>query len=100
MSACLQFRAATSEDAPLISALHVESWRSAYRDILSAQYLAGPVESERHAVWRSRLASPHPERKLMLLAEDHGAAVGFVCVLLDEEPQLLRRLAEVAACLS
>ena len=41
--------AATSADAQAIAALHVMSWRSAYRGILPEDYLGGDVEPERRS---------------------------------------------------
>jgi GNAT superfamily N-acetyltransferase len=81
------FREADPTDVALIAALHTESWRDAYRRMLPTTYLEGPIVDDRTSVWQQRLASSHPERQLVLLALDGDALLGFVCVLLDEEPQ-------------
>jgi GNAT superfamily N-acetyltransferase len=81
------FRTATVADSQRIASLHAESWRSAYRGILSDKYLDGPVNEDRESLWTSRLKSPYADRRYVLLAEADGASVGFVCVLLDEEPE-------------
>lgn len=49
-------RRATPDDAAAIAALHVASWRSAYRGVLADAYLDGPIEAERTAHWQRTLA--------------------------------------------
>lgn len=83
----LSFRRATPADAAEIASLHTENWREAYRGILPDAYLKGPIASERLNLWRSRFASPGADRLFVLLAESEGDLAGFVCLLLDEEPQ-------------
>ncbi len=82
----LKLRPAGPEDAALIARLHVESWRSAYRDILSPDYLAGPIEAERLETWRGRLAEPSADRQA-IVAEREGEALGFICVFADADPR-------------
>jgi GNAT superfamily N-acetyltransferase len=43
----LVLRAMTADDAAIVARLHAASWRTAYRGILSDEYLAGEVELER-----------------------------------------------------
>ena len=81
------YRQATWRDAEAVAGLHTENWRAAYRGILPDDYLDGPIVSERLELWRSRLNSPHVHRHFVLLAESGADLVGFVCVLLDEEPR-------------
>jgi GNAT superfamily N-acetyltransferase len=80
------FRLATLADSQRIASLHTVSWRDAYRGILPAAYLAGPIVDERITHWQSRLSSPGADRRYVLLAEANGTLAGFVCVLLDQEP--------------
>ena len=40
----LTLRAMTAADATIVARLHAASWRTAYRGILSEEYLAGDVE--------------------------------------------------------
>jgi ribosomal protein S18 acetylase RimI-like enzyme len=75
------------EDADAIAALQIESWRSAYRGFLPDAFLDGPIVEDRLRLWRARLPAPAPERRLVLEAITNGALAGFVCVLLDAEPQ-------------
>jgi GNAT superfamily N-acetyltransferase len=83
----ISYRQAARHDAEAIAGLQTENWQAAYRGMLPDAYLDGPVASERLALWRSRLASPGAGRLFVLLAESGEELVGFVCVLLDEEPQ-------------
>jgi ribosomal protein S18 acetylase RimI-like enzyme len=71
-------RAATPADAPAVAALHAESWRFAYRGAYGDEYLDGPVYEDRTRVWKERLSSPPPNQHV-ILAEDGGVLVGFVC---------------------
>jgi ribosomal protein S18 acetylase RimI-like enzyme len=81
----VMIRKATADDATAIAALHVASWREAYRDILHPEFLAGPIEAERHSAWRERMAAPRPGQQV-LVAEECGAMVGFVCAFADDDP--------------
>ncbi|MBN2126015.1 MAG: GNAT family N-acetyltransferase [Deltaproteobacteria bacterium] len=81
------FRRATGSDADVIASLHTESWRDAYQGILPGAYLQGPIASERGDLWRSRFSSLESDRFYVVLAEGPGGPAGFVCVLLDEDPQ-------------
>jgi GNAT superfamily N-acetyltransferase len=74
----IRYRTATLEDAPAIADLHARSWRATYRGSYRDDYLDGPVDEERLAVWTERLADP-PPNQLVVLAEDDGGIVGFAC---------------------
>lgn len=78
-------RPATADDVAVIAQLHIESWRSAYRDILDPAYLAGPIEQERLEVWTSRFAAPNADMTVTL-AEDAAGPIGFVCTFGNEDP--------------
>jgi GNAT superfamily N-acetyltransferase len=82
----ITLRSATVADSQRIASLHTDSWRNTYRGILPDSYLTGPIADERTSFWQSRLSSPGSDRRYVLLAEAEGILVGFVCVLLDEEP--------------
>lgn len=72
----IQIRAAQLSDSRAIGKVQVDSWRSAYRDIMPAAYLAKFTDDEQEADWREILsAEPKP---LVLVAEtDVGEIVGF-----------------------
>jgi GNAT superfamily N-acetyltransferase len=84
--------AASSHHAEAIARLHAQSWRSAYRGMLSDAYLDEHVVADRLEFWTSRFANVAPERRLVLRAASDGELLGFVCVLLDTEPQWGARL--------
>lgn len=75
------------DDADAIAMLQIESWRSAYRGLLPDAFLDGPIVEDRLRLWRSRLRAPAPDRRLVVKARTDGALAGFVCVLLDAEPE-------------
>ena len=72
--------------------LHAQSWRIAYRGLLADKYLDEDVLGDRTAFWSTRFSAPKPERRLVLKALDDSVLLGFVCVLLDEEPAWGARL--------
>ncbi|MEM8688793.1 MAG: GNAT family N-acetyltransferase [Pseudomonadota bacterium] len=85
MSEKLLLREAVHKDASAITALHVASWRSAYRGVLPDAYLDGEAEAERGAHWDKTLSSLKPE-DLVLVAEDTDGLRGFISIYRDAEP--------------
>ncbi|MFN8074733.1 MAG: GNAT family N-acetyltransferase [Kineosporiaceae bacterium] len=75
----MQIRPAALEDAPRIAAVHVRSWREAYRGLLPQDLLDGLDEAQRAVAWSSALTNPDP-RVQAFVAEDGGEVVGFVHV--------------------
>ncbi len=82
----ISLRVATAQDAALIGRLHALSWRSAYTNVLSADYLAGPVMEERARVWAERYAAADPSLHV-ILAEEAGEALGFVGIYGGQDPE-------------
>ncbi len=80
-------RTAGPADRPVLADLHVRSWRSAYRGILSDEFLANDVAAEREKFWSSRMASWNPARSFAEIAEMDGKPCGFVCVMRDAAPE-------------
>jgi ribosomal protein S18 acetylase RimI-like enzyme len=80
-------RPATEADAASVAAIHVASWRDAYADILSADYLNGPIEADRLAVWSERLRERPSSQMVDLACEPAGQAFGFVCGFRDFDPR-------------
>jgi ribosomal protein S18 acetylase RimI-like enzyme len=64
-------RAATAGDADAIAALHVASWRSAYRGILRDSTLGPQLDDERRTHWRECLATLQPD-DTVLIADGRG----------------------------
>ena len=85
MTPALTLRVAGAADAAAVAALHAASWRSAYRGLLADRYLDGPIEADRLGLWRDRLETAAPAR-VTILAERHGALVGFSSLLFGDEP--------------
>jgi hypothetical protein len=81
----MHLRRATKDDIAPIACLHALSWRDAYRSILDPAFLAGPVESDRLAVWSARLSNPRDDQQIIIAVEQ--GVVGFVCAFGDEDPQ-------------
>jgi steroid delta-isomerase-like uncharacterized protein len=77
-------RPATAQDVETIASLHAESWRNAYRGVLSDEYLETSVLSDRKLVWREKL-DRSAESTLVLLALEGGEPAGFVRAILDED---------------
>lgn len=78
-------RPAGVADADAVGALHAASWRAHYRGAYADAYLDGDLVGERCGVWRTRLADPRGA--VTVLAEDAGAVVGFVHVVVDDDPR-------------
>jgi len=70
----ITLRAANPEDAPTIAAVHVSSWRWAYRDQLPQETLDSLDVSEREDRWSRIIPS---EGQIVLVATDGDAVVGF-----------------------
>ena len=78
-------REATPGDWQGIAALHVKSWQSAYREILTDRYLDNEAAEERARVWEARLGAGSPADIGTFVAERAGTLVGFVSVALEAE---------------
>src|SRR3974390_720464 len=72
-------RPATEADTASVAAIHVASWRDAYADILSAEFLSGPIETDRRAVWSQRLRDRPASQLVDVACDPAGQAIGFVC---------------------
>lgn len=83
----LRLRDATAADAGAIAALHAANWRSAYADVLDADYLAGRVDADRLAVWTGRLGDPSPAQEVVVAEIGDGQFAGFVCHYHGEHPR-------------
>lgn len=80
-------RTATSDDCGTIAALHADSWRATYRHILATDYLDHHVAEDRQDLWAARFVKyDHRKHHIAVATPEQGGIAGFVCVLLDEEP--------------
>ena len=85
-------RAATNDDCSAIAALHAASWRSTYRHILAHDYLEHHVDEDRQDLWAARFVKYDEQQHHIAVAtmdvrDPTSPIMGFVCVLLDEEPE-------------
>lgn len=79
MSSTILIRPAEPADARPIAHVQTESWRSTYKDIISADFLANMDVERRAAVWHTGLTNP-THRSCYFVAEDeHGQVIGFAC---------------------
>jgi len=79
-------RPATGTDAATIAAIHVASWRDAYAHILTPDYLSGPIEEDRRAVWSQRLRNGDPTQLVNIAVDRTGQAKAFICSYCDFDP--------------
>lgn len=76
-------RPAAVADAVAVADLHADSWRRHYRGAFSDAFLDGDLESDRRAVWQSRLQAPGGSATV--LAQDGDGLAGFVHVRFDTD---------------
>ena len=97
MTPPFRLRPAVSDDLASIVALHVASWRSAYRGIFSDRYLDGPIEAERQALWQARMRDPRPAQ-IVVVADDHAARGFYASVGGEVVERLVSIEADGSAC--
>ena len=83
----MTIRAAGMADALAIAQLHTRSWQTAYRGILSDDFLQGPLSENRRVLWHERLAESERTDQVVLVDEQGGALRGFACAYLDADPE-------------
>ncbi len=81
----IQLRPAQSSDYTAIAHLHAESWRHAYRGILSDHFLDYEVHRDRTELWQQRLESPAGNQRVIVATIDEQI-MGFACIFLDDDP--------------
>ena len=81
----LTLRPITPDDAGVVASLHAASWRTAYRGILSDEYLAGEVVLEREYAWGKRLEL-RDDSQFGVIAAFGAFPVGFVFVIGAADP--------------
>lgn len=80
-------RAAGLADAVAIAQLHTHSWQTAYRGILSYDFLQGPLPENRRVLWHTRLSDSERTDQFVLVDEQGGAIRGFACAYLEADPE-------------
>jgi GNAT superfamily N-acetyltransferase len=71
-------REAIASDIEGITQWHTESWRKAYRGILSDAFLDGDLIGDRRTLWQERFERPAAQQSIVV-AETGGVLVGFAC---------------------
>ncbi|MFZ3201237.1 MAG: GNAT family N-acetyltransferase [Candidatus Acidiferrales bacterium] len=79
-------REATPADTGGIARLHAESWQSAYRGVLSDDYLEKHALRERIAAWQERFSKNFQTPMFVLISELADEMAGFACVFPEEDP--------------
>jgi ribosomal protein S18 acetylase RimI-like enzyme len=80
-----RFRDAAPDEWESVAALHIASWRSAYRGMLLDAYLDGAITEERRALWRGRLARGTRPDQIVVLGEDGSGVVALACILAGQD---------------
>ncbi|WP_134497062.1 GNAT family N-acetyltransferase [Microvirga pakistanensis] len=70
-------REAVESDLDNIARVHVQGWRETYKDILSAEALAGLSIEERKQMWQGAFTHPNPRAKFLVAVTDDGEILGF-----------------------
>ena len=83
----MTIRIAEVADAVAIAQLHTRSWQTAYRGILSDEFLQGPLPENRRLLWHSRLAESDRPDQLVLVDEQGETIRGFACAYLEADPE-------------
>jgi ribosomal protein S18 acetylase RimI-like enzyme len=76
-----RLREAGAADEAAILALHLASWRDAYREVLDPAFLAGPAGDRLGEHWRAVFAGP-PRAGAVILAEAEDGPAGFAAAWL------------------
>ena len=76
----VKIRDAKASETEDIANLHAMSWMSAYRGLLSDEYLDNNLQGERRKHWTEKMPAL-TEKEFVLVAEQDGQLVGFVAVL-------------------
>ncbi|WP_245570108.1 GNAT family N-acetyltransferase [Halalkalibacillus halophilus] len=69
-------REANQEDAQSIAKVHVDSWKTTYKDILPSTFLEKLSYEHREKIWTANIADPNNH---IFVYEKGGEVVGFVC---------------------
>lgn len=72
----MDIREAGITDAPAIARVHIDSWRTTYRGIVPADYLAQLDYAQREQSWRSRIRD-RQKRQFIYVAQEANEVVGF-----------------------
>lgn len=92
----MRIRPANAADAPAIAAIHIETWRAAYRGQIPDALLDALDMVHSISSWRERLGR---ESGSVLVAENGEGIVGFCCLIpsrdRDADPQTTIEIAAI-----
>ncbi|SMF82677.1 L-amino acid N-acyltransferase YncA [Paenibacillus uliginis N3/975] len=71
-------RQATAADAEGIAQVHVNSWKTTYKGIVSEDYLDALTVESRLEGWKWRLENPSADIEILVLEDPVGRIVGFM----------------------
>jgi GNAT superfamily N-acetyltransferase len=74
----MKIRIAQMTDVPAIAKVHVDSWRSAYQNIIPADFLANLSYKQRERQWHNILSNPEANGSVYVAEEENQQLVGFV----------------------
>lgn len=92
----MRIREATIADARALAEIHVRAWRSAYRGLLSDEYLDGLRVEDRLEMHRRSLEGANPELRTWV-AEVEGGVAGFAVTGPSEDADADARTGELYA---
>ncbi|MGD9573762.1 MAG: N-acetyltransferase family protein [Thermoleophilia bacterium] len=76
-TATVEVRLATARDAAGIAAIHIASWRRAYRHVFSPEALAGIPSGDRERLWQAVIGTREPRRRVLVAGPSGGSPRGF-----------------------
>ena len=71
----IRIREACPTDAGAIARVHVDTWRTTYAGILSAEFLAGLSYAGREQMWKQALTADRPATCMLVANMDEGDIV-------------------------
>lgn len=83
----LHIRKATIQDAFSLAKVHVDAWRSAYKQIIPQSYLDQLSYDERHAMWIDILSKKNTLSIQLVAVDKENNIVGFVAGGEAREPE-------------
>jgi len=78
-------RLAHLSESELIADMHVQSWRVAYRGMLSDAFLDRELEADRRSHWQAKMIEIKNGLGEVVIAEVDGQPRGFLCVIRPDE---------------
>lgn len=90
----MNIRPATGDDAAAIAAIHVETWRVAYRGIMPDDFLQSLSVEQREASWRASLQDGNSD---VWIAETAGRMLGWISMGRSRDADAVATTAEIWA---